>query len=70
MTAAEILALIAAGGQAITTIMNLIEKARATLAEPDAEVEAALAAMQAQNDAAFTRLDAKLAVASGDAPAG
>lgn len=70
MTALEILALIQTGGQAIASIMDLIAKARATLSEPDPEVEAALAALQAQNDAAFSRLDAKLAAASGDAPAG
>jgi hypothetical protein len=71
MTSAELIALIAAGGQAITSIIALVDKARTTLSSDDAAaVGQALAELQAQNDAAFARLDAELAAAAGGAPAG
>jgi hypothetical protein len=65
MSADELLALITAGGQAMAAIVDLVAKARAALsAEDAATVDGALAALQAQNDAAFTRLDGELAEAA------
>lgn len=71
MSATEILALIQAGGQAVAAILELVDKARGALPLQDqAAVDQALAELQAANDDAFARLDAKLASAAGGAPAG
>ncbi len=64
MTYAEILQLLTSAGQVLSGAVKIASETRATLSTSDqAELDRQLAALQAQNDADFTRVDQKLSAA-------